>query len=107
MKKVYYVECDCSNSQGLDFVFYANEKIMATFTTRKEAVKWLIGRTRFIKEWCKDEIKDMKKRYLDLTISVDCYKFLVEDDFDIGVGNVWGNNYEYQMIDSRYLCGRY
>ena len=111
MKKVYYVEADCENGYNDEFVFWANTKVMATFTKRKEAVDWLIGRTRFLKDWCKEEIttmkKNAKKHKYNQTITIDCYKFLVDDDFNIEVDNVWDSDYEHTLIDSRYIMGRY
>ena len=111
MKTIYYCECDSNNSIGMDLVFWLNEKAMATFTKRKTAKEWLIDRYHFIKDWFAEDIKSIKKHNkqfnLDTTITIDLYKAIVDDDFDINVDNIWNTDCEYELIDSRYLLGRY
>lgn len=110
MKKVYYVEADCENGYNDEFVFWANTKVMATFTKRKEAFKWLIRRSRLLKEWCANEIKAIRKHNkqfgTDTTITFDLYKAIVDDDFDIEIDNIFETD-NYHVIESRYLVGRY
>lgn len=111
MKTIYYCECDSNNSIGMDLVYWLNEKFMATFTKRKEAHQWLVERVRYLKERCANDIKRIKKYdkqfNIDTTITFDLYKAIVDDDFNIDVDNMWNTNCEYELIEMRYLVGRY
>lgn len=107
MKTIYYCECDSNNEVGMDLVYWLNEKFMATFNKRKDANEWLVKKHKYLKTLCFTDVKKIKKQGLDTTITFDLYKFKVDDDFDVEVDNPWDKNYEYNLIDSRYLCGRY
>ena len=112
MNTIYYCECDSNDNYGMELVYYLNTKFMATFEKRKNAIEWLVNRGRFLKkDWCKNDVKRIRKhnkKYgLNTTITFDCYKFIVDDDFDINEDNVWDNDYDHELIDSRYFVGRY
>jgi len=103
MKKVYFIDCD--SEFATDMCGYVNEKFDCGFNTRKEAIAYLIRATKEAKDYFAIGLKEEKEQ--GNTITLDCYKVLVEDDFD------WEENYspifehDHFVIESRYLCGRY
>lgn len=105
MKKVYYVECDSDKARGMSLVMWLNEKAMATFNQRVEAHAHMVERFRTLKWRAEEELKCLKAE--GVTVTIDLYKFIVPNSFDIDVDNVWDADYEHELIDSRYLCGRY
>ncbi len=113
MKKVYLVETNadfaCHIYNGYDFEYYLNNTYWRIFPTLKEAKQYLVSTTKTIKERFGEQINIEKKR--KNTITVDLVRYNIDDNKDffedktVYLEDLWC--YEHQLVDSRYLCGRY
>ena len=104
MKKLYYVECDSEYSCG-----YLNQDIndlgyWGWYPTRKQAHEAMVKCKNEAKEKYASEIAGENKA--GNTITIDLWSCEVEDDFNIEEESIWSVE-DRQLIESRYLCGRY
>lgn len=102
MKKIYYI--DCNGEFNSDIYGAINEKVDGYYgKTKREAVECLKQATKYVKERFADWLKTEKKE--GNTITLDLYVAKVDDNEDYKNWNIF--QYDYQLVDSRYLCGRY
>lgn len=113
MKKVYCIDVNCETSLAQELVNLMNEKVCRVFAKRKDAIKHLVGSYHYLKERYHEELYGVtlhNNTFLQVsqweTITIDCYKAVVEDDFDLETDSIFETD-NYHIIDSRYLCGRY
>lgn len=105
MKKIYYVECDSEFS----CYTYLVEDINAIgywgfYDTRKEGHNAMVNLKNEAKKLYADEIARERKN--GNTITIDLWVAEVEDDFNVEEDSIWSVD-ERQLLESRYLCGRY
>ena len=101
MKKIYYIDVDSEFFS--EIVWFMNEKVDRLFETRKQAFEYLVKAKNYLKERYNEDLHYEKK--IGNTITINLYKVIVPKNVDIHKVEVF--DYDYSMIDSRYLCGRY
>lgn len=105
MKKLYYVDCDSEYSCQTYLIQDINELgYYGWFEKRKDAYEAMISCKREAKKQFADRIAKEKRD--GNTITIDLYVCEVDDNFDTEIDSIWSVN-NRQLIDSRYLCGRY
>lgn len=104
MKKLYYVECDSEyDANGL--VSRLNELgYWGWYETRKSAHEAMVMCKNEAKKNLAEEIA-IERKYGN-TITVDLWVCEVKDDFDTEVYSIWAVE-NRQLLECRYLCGRY
>lgn len=105
MKKVYYLECD-SEYACADYLKQDTDELgyWGWYDTRKSGHEALIECKNKAKKQFADRIAREKKN--GNTITIDLWACEVEDNFDTEEYSIWSVD-ERQLIESRYLCGRY
>ena len=105
MKKLYYIECDSEySSEHLVEDINAELGYCGWYPTKKQAHEAMVKCKNEAKKCFADRIALQKKQ--GNTITIDLWLCEVEDNFDVEENTIWSID-NRQLLECRYLCGRY
>lgn len=103
MKKVYMVDFNSEYNCNLIKELNSDDFYDYGFTTLKSAKEYMLSTLKKVKQLFAKEINEEKKN--GNTITIDLTRYYVDDDWEDYGDDLW--NYDHELIDSRYLLGRY